>query len=182
MQYLYRAYGPKNELLYVGISGNWSERLHSHEKTSEWIEQADVVTLERFADRESVEVAERHAIETEGPLYNKRFNVRFESKWDHFKKLRFWVFSDAPVDEIHAPLVKLMKERLQGLPPQLNLRRHQSIFTAWAFICNIDWACLEINPPLVCRNCDAVSHDKQTKNYYVNAEDRIFDARNGERF
>lgn len=161
MQYLYRAYGPQNQLLYVGISGNWSERLHSHEKTSEWMELTDVVKLERFATREDVEKAERQAIVTEAPIFNKVHNLSFESAKDHFQKFKFWTYRNVIVDEIHVALINKMRETLPLL--QVDYKRKQARFVALLFF--IAYEELKEAGDLDCRNCQAIFEDKQIQNW-----------------
>jgi predicted GIY-YIG superfamily endonuclease len=161
MQYLYRAYGPHNQLLYVGISGNWSERLHSHEKTSEWMELTDFVKLERFSTREDVEKAERQAIVTEAPLFNKMHNLSFESSKDHFQNLKFWTYRNVIVDDIHTLLIDKMRQTLPLL--QVEYKRKQARYIALLFF--IHYEGLKETGDLDCRNCQAIFEDKQIQNW-----------------
>ena len=110
MQYLYRAYGPNGELLYIGISSQWHHRLHQHEKTSAWIEQATNVTIERFADRDSVSLAEREAVQKEKPIHNKVFTEDYESAAVHWAKVKKWIKSGVAPDENHQLLIDAIRE------------------------------------------------------------------------
>ena len=161
MQYLYRAFGSKDQLLYVGISGNWSERLHAHEKTSEWMELADYVKIERYQDRETVERAERQAIVTEAPLFNKVHNRSYESAQDHFQKLKFWTYHDVIVDDLHLPLVTAMRDTLELL--RVDYKRKQARFVAVLFFSCYGKVKEQVG--LDCRNCDAIYENKQIQNW-----------------
>jgi predicted GIY-YIG superfamily endonuclease len=157
MQYLYRAYGSQNQLLYIGISGNWSERLHAHEKTSEWMELADYVKLERYPTREAVEIAERQAIISEKPLFNKVHNMSYESAKDHFQKIKFWTYNNVIVDDLHSELIQKMREGLPLL--QIDYSRKQARFIALLFFTYYDL--VRDSGDLDCRNCDAIFMHKQ---------------------
>lgn len=172
MQYLYRAYGPENQLLYVGISGNWSERLHSHEKTSEWIERADWVKLERYATREAVEIAERQAIVTEAPLFNKIHNLAFESAKDHFQNIKFWTYRNVIVDDVHLQLLQAMRSSLPTLG--VDYKRKQARFVALLFF--LHYQEIKEQGDLECRNCEAMFNDKQIQNWAQQGKTSIMEA------
>lgn len=154
MQYLYRAYDSEGVLLYVGISGKWSERLHSHEKTSDWMELTDYVKIERFPDRESVEKAERRAIAKEEPLYNKAHNGKYESTQDHFQKLKFWLYYDTPADPLHQPFISAMKSSLKDYP--FDYSRKQARYVADIFRDIFDYVEARAEIKWDCRNCRAI--------------------------
>ena len=67
---LYRFYGARDVLLYVGVTGNPGQRWTDHLKTKPWWSKVRRQTAEWFESREAAEEAERRAIETEQPLYN----------------------------------------------------------------------------------------------------------------
>lgn len=67
---LYRFYDSADQLLYVGISTNMLLRLQSHSYQQPWWQDAVRIDLQRFADREELEAAEREAIHFEKPKYN----------------------------------------------------------------------------------------------------------------
>jgi hypothetical protein len=70
---LYRAYDAADRLLYVGItSGDPQRRLGQHRsQASGWLEHARRYTYEHYADRESAAAAERSAICSEDPVWNR---------------------------------------------------------------------------------------------------------------
>lgn len=105
METLYRFFNKDNQLLYVGISNNWTQRLKQHYKDSEFFEQVHHATFEHFETRQEVEAAEKKAILTEGAIYNKAFNPNFETGPQHFQKIKAWVYSKIAPDEQHAGLV-----------------------------------------------------------------------------
>jgi hypothetical protein len=69
---LYRAFGPRGELLYVGVSGQPLARWRLHATTSEWWPVARRLTYEVFPGEIEALDHERHAIKSEKPQYNRR--------------------------------------------------------------------------------------------------------------
>lgn len=69
---LYRHYNEKGDLLYVGISLNAVNRSYSHSLTSKWWDEVSSITVERFGSRVAAEAAERAAIHSERPRYNRQ--------------------------------------------------------------------------------------------------------------
>jgi predicted GIY-YIG superfamily endonuclease len=71
---LYRFFDEAGDLLYVGVTMNpvarWKQ--HSHEKT--WWTEVAHIAVEPHSDRAAVMTAERVAITTEKPRYNKTHN------------------------------------------------------------------------------------------------------------
>lgn len=67
--HLYRFFGTDNRLLYVGITHYPSARFSQHKNHKPWSEIRRI-ELETFPDRQSAEIAERLAIQQEGPLWN----------------------------------------------------------------------------------------------------------------
>ena len=67
---LYRFWAD-NQLLYIGRSVRAFERLKQHQHGSDFFHLADCVTLERFGSAELLDQAERDAIRSEAPKYNK---------------------------------------------------------------------------------------------------------------
>jgi len=67
---LYRHFGPEDELLYVGISVNALSRLKQHASGSNWSNQIEKVTIEKFDTREDALTAETEAIKRENPKHN----------------------------------------------------------------------------------------------------------------
>lgn len=68
--FVYRAFGTRGELLYVGISQSWTHRLRSHAKGSAWWMYVNHVEIQEFADRASAFAMESWAISHETPLAN----------------------------------------------------------------------------------------------------------------
>jgi predicted GIY-YIG superfamily endonuclease len=73
-QYLYRLFGADGNLLYTGVSDDWTRRLRQHWLGKQWSAEILGVTLETYPDRLAVLAAERKAIRAEGPLYNVQHN------------------------------------------------------------------------------------------------------------
>lgn len=111
METLYRFFDADGKLLYVGISNNWTQRLKQHYKDSPFFEQARHITLTHYKTREAVEAAEKLAIETEGPVYNKAYNPDYEDALTHFAKIKAWVYTKLEPDDKHRSMV----EELQNL-------------------------------------------------------------------
>ena len=77
---LYRHFDKEGALLYVGISLNALNRLAQHKAASGWFEDIHKVEIETFVNRVSALNAERTAIETEKPKWNKKHNKPKEVK------------------------------------------------------------------------------------------------------
>ena len=150
--YLYMSYNDKNELLYIGISGRWSERLHQHEKTSLWMQETDWVKILKFSNREAVEEAEKRAIEALRPPYNRQYNGAFEDVHKHFKKLRHYV-TNLESDETHRALILGMAKDAEALRPLMPKLRATDV----AFLFHENYDYLTANKHLSCRNCLAVA-------------------------
>lgn len=71
---LYRHFDADDVLLYVGITGDADARREQHVKSSPWAEFAVRETCEWFESREAAATAERVAIESELPLFNRAFS------------------------------------------------------------------------------------------------------------
>lgn len=67
---LYRFYGARDVLLYVGVTGQPGRRWDEHVKNTPWWRKVRRQTAEWFDSREAAGEAERKAIETEQPAYN----------------------------------------------------------------------------------------------------------------
>ena len=77
---LYRYFDATDIGLYVGISGDLAVRDKSHISRSKWMEFTARSTVERHPTLEVVKRAEREAIETECPIFNKAYNSTPEAK------------------------------------------------------------------------------------------------------
>jgi predicted GIY-YIG superfamily endonuclease len=165
MQYLYRAFDDSRTLLYIGISGRWSERLHQHEKSSEWLERTDYVLIQRFDTREEVVEAEKLAIREEKPLYNKDHNRAYESVMTHFEKLKFWTLFDTPVAEDHEELIAGMRSIMDL---HFNyVTKPKAKHLALAFFSSYS------DDPEGCRNCKAIYAHKQIGRWAIEADKEL---------
>lgn len=72
---LYRHFDENGDLLYVGISISAVQRLSQHRSSSPWFEQIAKVDIEWHPTREAALRAEREAIISERPRYNKMHNA-----------------------------------------------------------------------------------------------------------
>lgn len=71
---LYRYFDDADVLLYVGITDHLPIREYAHIKAAAWMQFAVRSTISRWATRDDALAAERHAIETEFPIFNKQYN------------------------------------------------------------------------------------------------------------
>ena len=77
---LYRHFGEKGDLLYVGVSLSAVQRLSQHKDHSKWFDDICEVRIEWFNSREEALDAETKAIQRENPLYNIRKKERIKGK------------------------------------------------------------------------------------------------------
>lgn len=77
---LYRMFGHDGALLYVGITNSPKTRFSSHEAEKLWWESVANITLEHFNSREALVSAEKAAIETENPKFN-RVHAKYSVAW-----------------------------------------------------------------------------------------------------
>lgn len=74
--FVYRCFDAKGLLLYVGCSINPDQRLWEHGYfRSWWADRIARVTLESFPDQAAGLAAEKKAIQTEHPFYNRQFRT-----------------------------------------------------------------------------------------------------------
>lgn len=73
---LYRLYGDKDRLLYVGISMQVAARISAHKSGQPWFHLVRAITVEHHPDRETVMTAEKKAIRRERPRYNREHKQR----------------------------------------------------------------------------------------------------------
>ena len=71
---LYRHFDETGALLYVGISLSAITRLRQHRDRSVWFSQIKSITITQFETRADAKIAEKAAIQTEHPVYNKDWN------------------------------------------------------------------------------------------------------------
>lgn len=73
--WVYRLFDEAGTLLYVGVTKDVSRRFVEHRCERPWWFMVRSTTIQRFDDQAAAEVAEREAIETEGPIYNISHSV-----------------------------------------------------------------------------------------------------------
>ena len=73
---LYRAYGERDDLLYIGKSKTIMSRITSHLAKSDWKLRVVKILFEDYKDQETLDDAEIKAIQKEKPLYNKKHNTK----------------------------------------------------------------------------------------------------------
>lgn len=73
---LYRLYDKNEELLYIGKTINISMRISQHRYSKSWWEEVRSIGLTHFDSISELSRAERIAIKSEDPLYNRvKYNV-----------------------------------------------------------------------------------------------------------
>lgn len=74
--YVYRAFGARQELIYVGISQSWRNRLEGHRKNSPWWRYVQHVEVQQFDNRAEAFAMESWAIRHELPIANTELQAR----------------------------------------------------------------------------------------------------------
>jgi predicted GIY-YIG superfamily endonuclease len=69
---LYRFYDADGTLLYVGVTGRLAERWTAHRRSASWWPRIERLVTEKLPCMDSALAAERRAIRTELPAFNKR--------------------------------------------------------------------------------------------------------------
>jgi predicted GIY-YIG superfamily endonuclease len=111
---LYRAFDRNDVLLYVGITNNPRGRMHAHMRSQHWARHIKYITFEHFSTREKLKAAERSAISTEFPAYNRTYANPVEPH----------SLQDV-VDAGLAPSERWLRERLhRGDIPGIKVARH----------------------------------------------------------
>lgn len=154
-QALYRFWNSENQLLYVGISKTFYDRMNSHANHSAWVTQAVRTTIEWYDSRKEVEAAEKVAIQTEGPIYNKLHNPVYQEPRKHFYNL--FDISLQPKDEYHVQLISWVTEFLSD--PLIENISGTEEARAWAFanaIYEVSLSDDEVDVP--CRACKKIMH------------------------
>ena len=82
---LYRAYDENENLIYIGQSTKFLERMKQHIKSSEWSGLVDTWKLQRFDTQEKLLTHEKIAIKKEKPLYNKTHNLYYRQNMEELK-------------------------------------------------------------------------------------------------
>lgn len=73
--YVYRFYGPNEQLLYVGVTSNLHSRLGSHLSSAPWADDAERIEWEEWPTRYAAEIAEGEQIATLRPLHNVTLRI-----------------------------------------------------------------------------------------------------------
>lgn len=68
---LYRYFDSKDQLLYVGITGDQLKRQSQHRRSSKWFDQIAFAKFQHFTSRAEAAAAEVTAIQEEKPLFNQ---------------------------------------------------------------------------------------------------------------
>jgi hypothetical protein len=76
---LYRCYGQTTELLYIGSTCYFHNRIKQHSKSTPWWHDVDCIVIERHQDLQTLRQHEYSAIRYEYPLHNK---IRYRSTGD----------------------------------------------------------------------------------------------------
>lgn len=74
---VYWIYDAEDVLLYVGVSDHFGRRWDQHARSQSWWPDADHQTVRWYASRGDAELAEKVAINDEGPIHNIR-----DSPWE----------------------------------------------------------------------------------------------------
>ena len=77
---VYRYFDERVLPLYIGITGDLAEREQGHISASRWMELVASSTVTRYPNRYEALKAERLAIETEHPLFNRQYNDTPEAR------------------------------------------------------------------------------------------------------
>lgn len=77
---LYRHFDTYGRLLYIGISNSALTRLSQHRRDKDWYEDIAKMTITNYPSRNELLLAEKEAIVSEKPLYNKQHNTTSDAK------------------------------------------------------------------------------------------------------
>ena len=171
MQYLYRSFDSDHRLLYVGISGKWSERLHQHERESEWMELTDYVKIERFETREAVSKAEKLAVVNEKPIYNGQYSTTFVHPLNHWADLKKWIKSGKAEDDWHQDLVRYIRSGAETY--EKKIRQVRAAGMAMLFTDTISF--LQFHNEPICRNCLGILSGKHVSKYRELGEEQLLE-------
>jgi GIY-YIG catalytic domain len=87
--YLYRCYGKRNKLLYVGSTTDLAKRFMGHRRESDWHQFVVRVVIVEFLDQASTRYAELQTIWWEMPAHNAARQQRVTDGWDE-ARLEDW--------------------------------------------------------------------------------------------
>lgn len=100
-------------LLYVGISRNWTNRFATHQEEKAWLPEVSVISLEWYSNRQNAALAERAVIRWEKPKYNRQSVVHNSDAWKHFCHITENKTHD---DDFHKQLLCKIDDSLNGAP------------------------------------------------------------------
>lgn len=84
MTELYRHYDQWDRLLYVGVSLSSLQRLAEHREKCDWFNLIATIKIERYNTRAEALKAERIAVKTENPYFNRVHNTLWHLRqWEH---------------------------------------------------------------------------------------------------
>lgn len=146
---LYRFYDSEHQLLYVGISNNLVSRFGQHSQIAEWHSRVTFSRVEHFETRAEALVAEKKAIQSEHPIFNKVHNFKNESSKKHIARI-FDITSQFP-DEYHPNLIK---EILRLLDDDWIRTQDLEVSKLWALVnalSNLSFSIDNVEVP--CQSC-----------------------------
>jgi predicted GIY-YIG superfamily endonuclease len=79
---MYRFFNQKDEIIYVGISKDFTKRLSQHKKTAYWFEEVATIKLFYYDCVEDAIEDEKIVINTEKPIYNSQKKYTWQEKYD----------------------------------------------------------------------------------------------------
>lgn len=74
--HLYRCFNKDGVLLYIGGSMFFQHRILALRSKNEWFNDVTIIQIEHFKYRDDMRAAERRAIATESPIYNRMGNPK----------------------------------------------------------------------------------------------------------
>ena len=101
---LYRHFGIGSKLLYVGISCNSLNRLYAHSVNSEWYQEVVRVEIEHYPSLRLALDAEKKAIKTENPQYNKLHNSIVEKSIRRVTELDVYAYRLVVAERENIPI------------------------------------------------------------------------------
>lgn len=154
---LYRFFDKDKNLLYIGISKSFGNRFNQHAHISEWFAKANSVTIEHYPNRASVETAEKKAIKSERPKYNKSHNPDYESAVKHYRILKSHFFRKGKVpDSDHHELMILTEKNWK----YFDYNPNASTFTKALLMAFEEWLEME-GGGLECSLCHEINTNRQ---------------------
>ena len=94
---LYRFYSAAGELLYVGITNDPWRRFSQHRSEKDWWAEVSTICQQSFETSEALKYAEKKAIRSENPRYNKQFARAIQSEHPCYDTQFVTTEEDAPV-------------------------------------------------------------------------------------